>query len=235
MKGARSAKTAYWLGLAGTGVGALAAYGSGWGLWPFTLGLLGTVAGTVLAIIAVLAGLIALIRKPDGLRRHAMIGILAAIPMLVTAGWAINRGTSNPPIHEVTTDLVNLPQFPTLKTRDDRFAGLKGGEAEWRDLHAKAYGDIKPIMLALPANLALQKAEAAAKELGWVVSAKTETTLEATDTVSPFKFKDDVVIRITPDGGGSVIDVRSISRVGQSDLGYNAERVRAVLAAMQKG
>ncbi len=42
-----------------------------------------------------------------------------------------------------------------------------------------------------------------------------------------FGFKDDVVIRVRPvaDGGSSRIDVRSISRVGLSDLGANAKRI----------
>ena len=52
---------------------------------------------------------------------------------------------------------------------------------------------------------------------------------EATDTTFWFGFKDDVVVRITPAGSGSRIDVRSVSRVGNSDVGTNAKRITAYL------
>ena len=56
--------------------------------------------------------------------------------------------------------------------------------------------------------------------------------MEATDTTGWFGFKDDLVIRIRPEGAGSRIDVRSASRVGRSDIGKNAARVREVLAKL---
>lgn len=49
-----------------------------------------------------------------------------------------------------------------------------------------------------------------------------------------FGFKDDVVIRITPAGNGSRIDVRSVSRVGRSDLGANAKRIRKFLKSLKE-
>ena len=50
---------------------------------------------------------------------------------------------------------------------------------------------------------------------------------------SPALFTDDVVIRVARHGGGSRIDVRSLSRQGQGDFGVNAARVRAYLAALK--
>jgi uncharacterized protein (DUF1499 family) len=57
--------------------------------------------------------------------------------------------------------------------------------------------------------------------------------LEATDTTFWFGFKDDVVVRIRAqeDGSGSRVDVRSVSRVGTSDLGVNARRIGEFLTA----
>ncbi len=49
--------------------------------------------------------------------------------------------------------------------------------------------------------------------------------IEATATTFWFGFKDDLVVRIRPSGTGSVVDVRSVSRVGVSDLGANARRI----------
>ena len=61
------------------------------------------------------------------------------------------------------------------------------------------------------------------------------TYCSAADTTAFFGFNDDVVIRFRPEGAGSVLDVRSVSRVGRSDLGKNAERIRSFLAALDAG
>jgi uncharacterized protein (DUF1499 family) len=67
---------------------------------------------------------------------------------------------------------------------------------------------------------------------GWVIIAKDPAAgrIEATDTVPWWGFKDDVVIRLTPQGTGTRIDVRSKSRVGKGDLGVNANRIGDYLA-----
>ncbi len=233
MKGAKAAKTAFWLGLGSTTIAALAAYGTGWGWWHFIAGLLGVVAAVVLALIAAVAAIVALIRKPAGLRRHALIGLIATLPLLAVAGWAIARATSYPLTHEVTTDLVNLPAYQTLRVREDRFLGLDGGEAEWRAIHAKAFPDIRPVTVATSPAETLAKAKVLILASGWEIAAERPDSIEATATLTPFKFKDDIIIRVTPDGTGSRIDMRSISRVGEGDLGFNAERVRAFLAEVK--
>ncbi len=43
-------------------------------------------------------------------------------------------------------------------------------------------------------------------------------------------FKDDVVIRISSDADGTLVDLRSVSRVGVSDLGANAARIQDFLS-----
>ncbi len=57
--------------------------------------------------------------------------------------------------------------------------------------------------------------------------------IEATATTFWFGFKDDVVVRVRSTVNGSIVDVRSVSRVGQSDLGANAKRIRAILAGLE--
>ena len=57
--------------------------------------------------------------------------------------------------------------------------------------------------------------------------------LKATDTTRWFAFKDDVVVRVRPEGAGSRVDVRSVSRVGRGDVGTNARRVRGFLEALR--
>ena len=71
----------------------------------------------------------------------------------------------------------------------------------------------------------------AAVELGWeIVAAEPDRgRIEATATTFWFRFKDDVVIRLTPRGYGTYVDVRSKSRIGGGDMGANANRIRRFL------
>jgi len=84
-------------------------------------------------------------------------------------------------------------------------------------------------------DLAFEQAVHAAREMDWeIVDASSgQLRIEATDTTFWFGFKDDVVIRITPEQEGSRVDVRSLSRVGKSDVGTNAKRIRAYLRKLK--
>jgi uncharacterized protein (DUF1499 family) len=84
---------------------------------------------------------------------------------------------------------------------------------------------------------AFARAEAAARRMGWQIAAAApdQGRLEASDTTRWFAFTDDIVVRVAAAPTGSRIDVRSASRVGRSDLGVNAKRIRAFLAAVAKG
>ena len=42
-------------------------------------------------------------------------------------------------------------------------------------------------------------------------------------------FREDVSIRVTPDGDGSRVDIRSASRYFESDLGSNAARISKLM------
>ncbi len=72
--------------------------------------------------------------------------------------------------------------------------------------------------------------------MGWtVVAADAEAgRIEASDRTRWFGFTDDIVVRVTPDGAGSRIDVRSSSRIGTGDFGTNAARVRAYIAMLRQ-
>ena len=76
-----------------------------------------------------------------------------------------------------------------------------------------------------------------ADDLGWEIAAVDTVAgrVEATDRTRWFGFRDDVVVRVTPDAGGSRVDVRSLSRVGGSDVGTNARRIRTFLARLREG
>jgi len=92
-----------------------------------------------------------------------------------------------------------------------------------------------PLILDLPSVKAFDRAAAAAAKMGWeIVNVNlAHGIIEATDTTFWFGFNDDVVIRISPDARGSRIDVRSVSRVGVSDIGTNAKRIRNYLRVLK--
>ena len=60
-----------------------------------------------------------------------------------------------------------------------------------------------------------------------------EIIIEATATSGWFGFKDDVAIRIRPVESATRVDMRSISRVGLSDLGLNSKRVSGFMYDLQ--
>lgn len=201
-------------------------------------GFMGLLGGGALCLLALAIGLVALILGRGGRgsrQKKALLSVLLALPLVAFLGSRPMAAEGVPPIHDITTDLDNPPQFVTLPLRKDNRAGLKS-EAEYRALHEKAYGDLQPITLNRPLAEVTEQAAKVAKDMGWtIVTVDTDTgVVEATDAVSFIRFYDDVVIRIDPtEGGGSRVDVRSVSRVGVSDMGVNAKRIRAFLAAME--
>ena len=92
----------------------------------------------------------------------------------------------------------------------------------------EAYPDLGPIILNDPPAATFERALGAVEALGWELVADDAAAgrIEATDTTFWYGFKDDVVVRIRPDGSGSRVDVRSKSRVGRGDVGANAARIR---------
>jgi uncharacterized protein (DUF1499 family) len=95
----------------------------------------------------------------------------------------------------------------------------------------RAYPDIQPLILPVPSGDAFAKARAAAQAMGWEIASADPAAgrIEAVATTFWFGFKDDVTVRVTPQGAASRIDVRSRSRVGRGDAGANAERIRRYL------
>lgn len=248
---------AAWLALVLSGGGLLIAIigaaGTGSGSIGFKIGLLLLVAGFLASSVG---GLVAILAWVLGRRRGRVNSrpILAALAIaLVFGGYFISQlstAMSVPAIHDVTTDLADPPRFTTLSVRADNLADIPAGgdpalkalspQARWEAIHRKAYGDLTTLHLPLDTAKAMDRATRLVQKRGWAIARVDPATgtIEATDTSLFFRFKDDVVIRIRPDlspAGGAIVDMRSISRVGQSDVGVNAKRIRAFLEDMKKG
>jgi uncharacterized protein (DUF1499 family) len=91
-------------------------------------------------------------------------------------------------------------------------------------------------MLSIPPDKAFEQALAAARKMGWVIvdANAADGRIEATDITFWFGFKDDIVIRVTPADQRSRVDMRSVSRVGKSDVGMNARRIRKYLKELKQ-
>ena len=171
---------------------------------------------------------------------RTLTGVFAVVIALLVSGgsayFPINMqqvAAQVPSIHDITTDTANPPAFVALKSVRE----LSRNGAEYKTdpaVQLKAYPDLKTFVSSDAPDVLFDKALAVAKALGWEIAAevKEEGRIEATDTTKWFGFKDDVVIRIVQEGSGSKLDIRSMSRVGISDLGKNASRIREFFAQL---
>jgi uncharacterized protein (DUF1499 family) len=200
----------------------------------FLAGALAAAAGAVLS----LAGMIVTLRRPKAARRGlalAAISFLIGIALIaVPARFQI--GGTKPPIHDISTDTQDPPQFVAvlpLRANAPNTA-VYAGEAIASQQRA-AYPDLRPYEMNVPPAQAFERALAAVRAMGWnlVAAEASDGRIEATDTTFWFRFKDDVIVRIRPSGAGSRVDVRSVSRLGVSDVGTNAARIRAYLGVLK--
>ena len=185
--------------------------------------------GFYVALAGVALGVATILPTRPGDRRR---GFLAALLAVVIGGAAIYtplaflvRAQQSPMLNDVSTDTANPPPLvATLPLRRGATnpAAWAGGNAPV--LQRDAYPDIGPAVLAVPPTEAFRRAEAIAAAMGWTVVASRW-----------FGFRDDIVVRVRPDGGGSRVDIRSKSRNGESDLGVNAERIREFVARLKSG
>jgi uncharacterized protein (DUF1499 family) len=174
-------------------------------------------------------------------RRRTGMAIAVLALVIVAAAFAlpvakIRQAARLPRIHDITTDTDQPPRFVSV-------VALRAGAANPADYggpeiaaqQRQGYPDLQPLSLSLPPNQAFDKALATARAMGWEIVASDPPSgrIEATDTTFWFGFKDDVVVRVAPAQTGSRVDVRSVSRVGLSDVGTNAARIRKYLAALR--
>lgn len=190
--------------------------------------------GFYIAAAAIALALATVVPTRPGERRRGFVAALLALVIGVAAAAApINwllRAREAPRINDITTDTANPPPLVvTLQFRQSAPNPPAYGGASVADLQKARYPDIQPIVLAVPPAEAFKKVDQAAMAMGWdiVARAPAEGRLEAIDTTRWFGFHDDIVVRIKSEGPmGSRIDIRSKSRVGNSDLGVNAQRIR---------
>lgn len=204
------------------------------GLWDFRTGfqLLAGAAftGVAAAACAFIMLLIGRLRRAQG----AMLGVALVLGLGVAfVPWnGMRQAKKVPPIHDISTDTTHAPALVAiLPLRAAAPNAATYGGPEIAEQQAKAYPDIGPYITGTAPALEFDHALKIAHSMGWVIVASDPASgrIEATATTPWFGFRDDVVIRIEPAAGGSRVDIRSVSRVGQSDVGTNARRIRAFM------
>lgn len=232
------------LGVLAIIAGALAAMLSGlgyrWGWWHFSTGfsvlrwtVYGTLAGFAISAAALLS---AVLSRRRGLALVALLAmVLGAGVLSVPLGhWLWARGI--PPIHDISTDLDRPPAFVALRAEREAAPNRveHPGEVTAR-LQRQAYPHVAPIRLVAERDAVFTAAEQLARDLEWqiVETDPQDGRIEAVDRTFWFGFRDDVVVRISEEGGQTRVDVRSASRVGRSDLGTNARRISHFLKQLQ--
>ena len=202
--------------------------------WDFRTGF-GLMRWAAYAGLAAAAIALAMLLVPR-IRRAGIAALLAALVIGVGVALVPLNGMRQakkvPPIHDISTDTRRPPQFVAiLPLRADAPNSAEYGGADIAQAQAEAYPDLRTRRMELAPARAFERALATARNMDWEIVAADPASgrIEATATTLWFGFKDDVVIRIEPDGSGSRVDVRSVSRVGKSDVGTNAKRIRAYL------
>ncbi|WP_104203859.1 DUF1499 domain-containing protein [Billgrantia saliphila] len=198
----------------------------------------GALLGLGAIAVALLALLVALLCRRKRVVWTSILTIAATVALLSVPWTYWQRAQSTPPIHDITTDLENPPEFVALAAAREAAPNAVDYPGEsFARRQRKAYPDIQPRHFPLPLATVRAAAEAAVLDMGWEIAdinIDAVDTIEATATTTWFGFTDDVVIRLTQESDGIRVDVRSASRLGRGDAGANAQRIRDYFEALER-
>ena len=223
-----------------------AALGYRWDLWSVRFALLtltkyatyGALAGAALSMVGIGRS------WPGGASRGLVLSVVGVIIGMgafstIFEQWKMVR--TSPFIHDITTDTENPPEFIAVVALRESAAAdpyaYSGSDLALRQKFGgfnEPYKDILPVMTKLAPGEAYDKALDVAQNMDWKIVDADRTTgrIEASDISFWYGFTDDIVIRVVATPEGSRIDMRSLSRVGRSDVGVNAARIREYMTAL---
>ena len=198
----------------------------------------GALGLATLSILIGLAGFAAIWQNGTrGMARILLAFVIDAVVLAYPAylAWQYRK---LPPIHDITTDPIDPPRFEALgrlRSGDGAntavYAGLYSAEQQ-----RQAYPDIEPVELEIPVDRAYAIALQLVNKRKWLVIDERAPQpprrigrIEAVARTPIMGFREDVSIRVVPDGEDSRVDIRSSSRYFESDLGSNAARVAKLI------
>jgi hypothetical protein len=198
----------------------------------------GALALAVLSILVGLAAFAAIWQNGSRGMSRILLALLVDAIILAYPAYLGLQYRKLPPIHDITTDPIDPPRFEAL-------ARLRSGEgansAVYAGLYSAeqqrlAYPDIDTVELEVPPQRAYDVTLALVAKRKWLVIDERPPQpprrigrIEAVARTPIMGFREDVSIRVTPDGDDSRVDIRSSSRYFESDLGSNAARVSKLI------
>ncbi|MGM8899411.1 MULTISPECIES: DUF1499 domain-containing protein [unclassified Psychrobacter] len=180
----------------------------------------------------VLLGIQVLFQRNTVRLSSALVAVIFSAIAIIVPLSMMDTAKNVPPIHDISTDLTNPPKFVAIvPLRADAPNPVEYAGEETAKQQRNAYPELQTLTYTQSKSELVKATEQAAVNLGWdLVNVDASTGIvEATDSTTWFGFKDDIVIRVTDEGGEHLVDIRSKSRVGGSDLGTNAERIRSFI------
>jgi uncharacterized protein (DUF1499 family) len=201
---------------------------------PAVVTFFGGLAIAVLSILFGLAGFAAIWQNGSRGMGRILIAFLINGAILAYPAYLALQYRKLPAIHDITTDPIDPPRFDALarlRSVDGAntavYAGLYSAEQQ-----RQFYPEIEPIELEIPVDRAYAIALQLVNKRKWLVIDERSPQpprrigrIEAVARTPIMGFREDVSIRVVPDGDDSRVDIRSSSRYFDSDLGSNAARV----------
>ena len=198
----------------------------------------GALGCAALSILVSLAAFAAIWQNGSRGMSRILLALLIDAVVLAYPAYLGLQYRKLPPIHDVTTDPIDPPRFEALarlRSSDGAntavYAGLYSAEQQRR-----AYPDIEPVELEIPVNRAYAIALQLVNKRKWLVIDERAPQperpigrIEAVARTPIMGFREDVAIRVTPNGEDSRVDIRSSSRYFDSDLGSNATRIAKLI------
>jgi uncharacterized protein (DUF1499 family) len=198
----------------------------------------GALGCAVLSILVGLAAFVAIWQNGSRGMSRILLAMLIDVAILAYPAYLAWQYRKLPAIHDITTDPIDPPRFEAL-------ARLRAGEGANPAVYAGLYSaeqqratwpDIEPVDLDVPVQRAYEITLGLVTKRKWLVIDERAPQpprrigrIEAVARTPIMGFREDVSIRIAPDGEGSRVDIRSSSRYFESDLGSNASRVSKLI------
>ncbi|SEG15434.1 DUF1499 domain-containing protein [Nitrosomonas ureae] len=220
-------------------IAAAAVLGYRFGIMNYQVALIILIGGAALGVMAILSAIVSILAiitsvdtKVTGIL-SALTGLALGLAVAAPVFLTIQTGYKVPRIHDITTDLQNPPGFSailTLRTAEHNPLDRKT-PANLNELQQAGYPDLGSLLINKEPGQVFTEAVALASARGWEIIAVSaeDGIIEAVDTTRFMGFKDDIVIRVSAQADKTIVDMRSVSRVGISDMGANAARIKAFL------
>ncbi|MBB3045980.1 hypothetical protein FHR99_000216 [Litorivivens lipolytica] len=226
---ARSATVLAWISLSLLPLSVIA---TRWNVLHFRYGLLMYLLAALLGLLViVMAALFTRRQQSDASRKALSQASLLSLPAIGIFTFSIFSAGDAPMIHNVTTAPDNPPEFIKAPSQRGADANPLKYTPELAKIQRQAYPELQTLTTELSAREAHQLALAVSRQMGWEIyyDDPAQGHIEAVATTRWFGFKDDIVIRINAGSEPTQIDLRSVSRVGQGDMGANARRIQAFI------